>query len=64
MVSRYRTRRRSIGIVALVYLVIGVFVAVDRGYITEDLVRRVVSALLAVLLWFLVLLGIDMRIDA
>ncbi|WP_067488793.1 hypothetical protein [Actinomadura hibisca] len=64
MVSRYRTRRRSIGIVALVYLVIGVFVAVDRGYITEGLVRQVVSALLAVLLWFLVLLGIDMHIDA
>ncbi|MDL4771893.1 hypothetical protein [Actinomadura xylanilytica] len=52
----------GIGIVGLIYLVIGVFVAWDRGYIDADLLRRVASALLAVLLWFLILLGVDLHI--
>ncbi|GAB2688975.1 hypothetical protein [Thalassiella azotivora] len=53
---------RTYSLVVLVYVVIGIVVAVDRGYITVPLVKQVVSALLAVLLWFLVLLGIDLRI--
>jgi len=61
MAARYRP---GIGIVGLIYIVIGVFVAWDQGYIGTDLVRRVASALLAIILWFLVLLGVDMHIDA
>jgi hypothetical protein len=53
---------RTYSLVVIVYVVIGLVIAVDRGYITAGLVKQVVSALLAVLLWFLVLLGIDMRI--
>ncbi|MFD0854737.1 hypothetical protein ACFQ07_21035 [Actinomadura adrarensis] len=61
MAARYRP---GIGIVGLIYIVIGVFVAWDQGYIGTELVRRVASALLAIVLWFLVLLGVDMHIDA
>ncbi|MFD0900869.1 hypothetical protein [Actinomadura sediminis] len=60
----YRYRRTHIGLVGIVYLVIGLFVAWDRGYITPDLLGKVLSAVLAVLLWFLVLLGVDLTIDA
>jgi hypothetical protein len=61
MATRYRPH---IGIVGLLYLLIGLFVAWDRGYINESLVRQVGSALLAVFLWFLILLGVDLHIRA
>lgn len=48
---------------ALVYLVIGVAVAARHDYFEKlDTVRLIVSALLAVVLWPLVLLGIDLHI--
>ncbi|MFI0355527.1 hypothetical protein [Actinomadura sp. 9N407] len=61
MASRYRP---GISIVGLIYIIIGVFIAWDRGYLDAELVRRVAGALLAIFLWFLVLLGVDMTIDA
>ncbi|RSN56902.1 MULTISPECIES: hypothetical protein [Actinomadura] len=59
----YRYRRTHIGLVGIIYLVIGLFVAWDRGYITPDLLGKVLSAVLAVVLWILVLLGVDLTID-
>lgn len=61
MATRYRPH---ISLLTLIYLIIGVFIAWDRGYIDESLIRRVGSAILAVLLWVLILLGVDMHIDA
>ncbi|SEF81988.1 hypothetical protein SAMN04489712_102154 [Thermomonospora echinospora] len=57
-------RGPGISLIGLIYLIIGVFVAWDRDYIDLDLLRRVGSALLAIFLWFLVLLGVDLHIDA
>jgi ABC-type Na+ efflux pump permease subunit len=52
-----------INVVALVYLVIGVLVAIARDYFENlENVKRIISALLAVLLWPLVLLGVDLHI--
>jgi hypothetical protein len=52
-----------INVVALVYLVIGVLVAVARDYFENlDNIKHIISALLAVLLWPLVLLGIELHI--
>ena len=52
-----------INLVALVYLVIGVLVAVANDYFDNlENVKRIISALLAVLLWPLVLVGIDLHI--
>jgi hypothetical protein len=52
-----------INVVALVYLVIGVLVAVARDYFENlDNIKAIISALLAVLLWPLVLLGIELHI--
>ena len=50
-------------LVSLVYLIIGVAVAATHDYFEKlDTVRLLLSALLAVLLWPLVLLGIDLHI--
>ncbi|GAA0580891.1 hypothetical protein [Actinomadura livida] len=60
MATRYRPH---ISLLGLIYIIIGIFIAWDRGYIDESLLRRVVSALLAIFLWVLVLLGVDLHID-
>jgi hypothetical protein len=47
----------------LVYLVVGIAVAATHDYFERlNTLRRVLSAVLAVLLWPLVLLGIDLHI--
>lgn len=56
-------RGRGISLIGLVYIVAGVIVAWDRGYIDADLLRRVGSALLAIFLWFLILLGVNLHIQ-
>jgi len=50
-------------IVGLVYLVIGLIVASGHGFFTNlNQVMPIVSAVLAVLLWPLVLLGVDLHL--
>ena len=56
--------KRPISLVGLIYIIVGIVVAWNRGYITVGLLKAVLSALLAVLLWFLVLLGINMHVTA
>ncbi len=47
----------------IVYLIIGAFVAgADNYFDTLGTLGRIVSALLAILLWPLLLLGLDFRI--
>jgi len=47
----------------LVYLVIGVVVAASKDYLENvETVKQLGSALLAILLWPLLFLGIDLRI--
>ena len=48
---------------ALAYAIIGAFVAVAHHYFSHvGSTRGVVSAILAILIWPLILLGIDVRI--
>ena len=56
-------RGRQVGLVLAIYILIGLIVAYDRDYITLRLLKNLLSAVLAVVLWFLVLLGVDLRID-
>jgi hypothetical protein len=45
------------------YLVIGIIVAANDDYLRNlDTFRRILSALLAIILWPLVLLGVDLHI--
>ena len=56
----FRARR----LLVVVYFVIGLVVAAQDNYLENlNTVRRVVSAVLAIVLWPLVLLGFDIRID-
>jgi hypothetical protein len=57
-----RTRRTNISLVGLIYLIIGLVVAWQRGYITVSVIKVVLSAVLAVVLWFLVLLGVNLHL--
>ncbi len=56
----FRARR----LLVLAYLVIGLVVAAQKNYLENlDTVRRVASAVIAILLWPLVLLGFDIQIE-
>jgi hypothetical protein len=55
--------RGGISFIGLIYILIGIFVAWDHGYITLGLLKRVLSALLAVFLWVLVLFGINLHVS-
>ena len=53
------------GILLLVYLVIGVLVAASNGYIDNlGRLKAILSLVLAVVLWPLVLLGVDLQIGS
>ena len=46
----------------LIYVVIGVIVAWDRGHIFFAWLKTTASILLAILLWWLVLLGVNVHV--
>ena len=54
--------RRRFSLLGLIYVLVGLYVAWANDYIGIRLVKLVVSALLAIFLWPLVLLGVDLRI--
>jgi hypothetical protein len=50
-------------LLGLIYVAIGVFVAASKDYLENlDTIKRVLSAALAILLWPLLLLGIDLHL--
>jgi hypothetical protein len=57
MSGRWLTR-----LIVLIYLIIGVFIAWDHGYLGLAWLRTVASALLAIFLWWLVPLGVNLHI--
>ena len=55
--------RPGIGLLPLIYLVVGIIVAVTHHYWSHlNTIKQVGSALLATVLWPLVLLGINLHI--
>jgi hypothetical protein len=55
-------KKLSISVIALIYIVVGIVIAVSKHYITVALLKVLASALLAIFLWWLLLLGIDLHI--
>jgi hypothetical protein len=49
-------------VLVFIYIVVGVFVAWEHHYITLAWLRTFSSVLLSVLLWFLVLLGVNLHV--
>jgi hypothetical protein len=54
--------RRRFSLLGLIYVLVGLYVAWADGYITVRLIKLVLSALLAIFLWPLVLLGVNLHI--
>ncbi|MEJ7771125.1 MAG: hypothetical protein WKF51_04440 [Geodermatophilaceae bacterium] len=57
------TRRRGISLFTLIYLAVGVVVALNSGYNTLTNFSEFLSTVLAVILWPAVLLGADLRVN-
>ena len=55
-------KKITISLFALIYIVVGIIIAVSKHYITIAWLKIVVSALLAVLLWWLLLLGVNLHL--
>ena len=50
-------------LLGLIYLAIGIFVAYSKDYLDNvETLKRIVSAALAILLWPLLLIGVDLHI--
>ena len=54
--------RRRFSLLGLIYVLVGIYVAFAYDYIGVRLIKLVLSALLAIFLWPLVLLGVDLHI--
>lgn len=54
--------RRNVSLLFVVWILVGLVVAVQRSYITVALLKAIISAVLAIVLWPLVLLGINMHL--
>jgi hypothetical protein len=54
--------RPHVSVVGLIYIIIGIIIAITHEYITVGLLARIASALLAIFLWPLPLLGVDLHI--
>jgi Sec-independent protein secretion pathway component TatC len=46
----------------VIYVIVGLVIAWERSYITVPLLKLVLSALLAIGLWWLVLLGVSLHL--
>jgi hypothetical protein len=55
--------RRRFSLLGLIYVLVGIYIAFAYDYIGIRLIKLVLSALLAIFLWPLVLLGVDLRIN-
>jgi hypothetical protein len=54
--------RRRFSLLGLIYVLVGIYIAFAYDYIGLALIKRILSVLLAIFLWPLVLLGVDLRI--
>jgi hypothetical protein len=60
---RYDDARMRSGLISLVYLIVGVVVASSHHYLTHvSTLKPILSVLLAVVLWPLLLLGVNLHI--
>jgi hypothetical protein len=58
-----RNGMRRIPLLFLIYVIVGVVVAYSEDYLENlDKTKRLISALLAILLWPLVLVGFDVKV--
>ena len=49
-------------VIVAIYVIVGLVIAWDRGYLTLSWLNSLASALLSVFLWWLVLLGVNLHV--
>jgi hypothetical protein len=49
-------------LVLVAYVIAGIVIAWDRGYVTLAWLKTLFSALLAIFLWWLILLGVNLHV--
>jgi hypothetical protein len=49
-------------LIGAIYVIIGLVIAWDRGYLTLRWLKSLVSVLLSIFLWWLVLLGVNLHV--
>lgn len=59
----YANQRSGISIGTIIYIVIGIIVAANRGYLVFTSLSSILSALLAILLWPLLLFGVSLHLS-
>lgn len=55
-------KKLSISVLGLIYIIVGIIIAVSKHYITISWLKVIASGVLAVFLWWLVLLGINLHL--
>lgn len=50
------------GALVIIYVLVGVWVAYQNDYLAQTLIKPLLSVVLAVLLWFLIPLGVDLHL--
>jgi hypothetical protein len=55
-------RRTITALIVLAYIIAGIIIAWEHSYLTLGFLKALGSVLLAILLWWLVLLGINLHI--
>ena len=58
-----KAMKRGASLIFIIYIVVGIVIAVSRHYITVALLKGLASALLCVFLWFLPLLGVNLHLN-
>jgi ethanolamine transporter EutH len=53
---------KGASIIFLVYLAVGIFIAWTHHYLTVAFLKALLSVVLVILLWWLVLLGVNLHI--
>lgn len=51
------------GALVLVYILVGVWVAYQNDYLAQSLIKPLLSVVLAVMLWFLIPLGVNLHLQ-
>lgn len=55
--------KRSVSLILIIYIVVGIVIAVSRHYITVGFLKILASAVLCIFLWWLPLLGISLHLN-
>jgi hypothetical protein len=55
-------KKLSISVLGLIYIIVGIIIAVSKHYITIGWLKVIATGVLAVFLWWLLLLGVNLHL--